>query len=295
MIKRILLSAVGGMPSISYIKHLQSNGYFVIGIDSNKSSIGFKFCDEFYTVPTVSQSSEYIKAIQSINFDVFFPWLDEEHILFSSIDLKEVFPKGTVITSSPESIRITTNKNLTYDFCIREDIPVARKKTIPPVFVRKIFSRGSKGARLICSKEELEKLSRHEIISQEPLSGLEYTVDILILKDIFIASPRSRIKSTNVSTLSQIDLNKDIIEFCRKVCSKLDLYGPINIQLFKLKNGEFRLIEINPRLAGTSILSIKAGFDLLCLTIESILKGSISKTTIKDNLTMQRYYCEKFF
>ena len=55
MIKRILLSAVGGMPSISYIKHLQSNGYFVIGIDSNKSSIGFNFAMSFILYPGNNQ------------------------------------------------------------------------------------------------------------------------------------------------------------------------------------------------------------------------------------------------
>ena len=55
MIKRIFLSALGGIPSISYIKHLQSNGYFVIGIDSNKSSIGFNFAMSFILYPDNNQ------------------------------------------------------------------------------------------------------------------------------------------------------------------------------------------------------------------------------------------------
>ena len=55
MIKRIFLSALGGIPSISYIKHLQSNGYFVIGIDSNKSIIGFNFAMSFILYPDNNQ------------------------------------------------------------------------------------------------------------------------------------------------------------------------------------------------------------------------------------------------
>ena len=61
----------------------------------------------------------------------------------------------------------------------------------------------------------------------------------------------------------------------------------------KFKNKLF-LIEINPRLAGTSVLTIKAGADVLVDGIELFL-GKYDRTfeyEIKNGLMMYRFYDE---
>ena len=77
---KILLSAVGGSPSVSFIKHMKEKGYYVIGIDSNPDAVGQFFCDEFYHAPPVSEKDSYLTFLQTRAFDIFFPWLDEEHL-----------------------------------------------------------------------------------------------------------------------------------------------------------------------------------------------------------------------
>ena len=63
----------------------------------------------------------------------------------------------------------------------------------------------------------------------------------------------------------------------------------------KFENKLF-LIEINPRLAGTSILTINAGADVLVDGIELFLGNDhiTSKYEIKDGLMMYRFYDELY-
>lgn len=290
---RVLLSAVGTMASYSYVHHLKDEGFYVIGINATDLNIGPYICDEFYTVPYVIEVEEYIKAIEKIEFDVFLPWLDEEHILFAQ---NRFSFSSKIVTSPSNSILVATDKMKTFDFCVANGINTAKLTNTVPAFVRAKFSRGSKYAKLISNQDQLDRLDKTEYLCQEVLSGIEYTVDILCsTKGEFIyAVPRKRLETVNVSTISEIDMNNDIIEFCKQICSLLRFFGPINIQVFK-DNNTISLVEINPRMAGTSILSIKAGFDLLTDSVRAFCGLPVPCSyKVKNGLRMYRFYNELY-
>jgi carbamoyl-phosphate synthase large subunit len=77
---RILMSAAASAAAISIIKHLQTLGHKVIGIDANENSksIAMHFCDDFYLSPLCS-SSEFIPFINQLDdkFDLYIPFIDE--------------------------------------------------------------------------------------------------------------------------------------------------------------------------------------------------------------------------
>jgi len=288
---RILLSAVGGTPSISFIKHLQSLGYYVIGIDSSKDAVGKVFCDEFHISPLINEANEYLIFLQSLKFDIFFPWLDEEHILFASMDIPNKL-KCKIITSPPNSIKIATSKLNTFKFAQENNILVAPLTKTAPAVMRKNFSRGSKGLKIININEKVPTFNEKEELVQTFIEGVEYTVDIINNDTFFFAVPRVRIQATNVSTIGKVDMNKDIIEFCKKITKLLKFNGPINIQIIKNDN-KLYLIEINPRIAGTAILSINAGFSIFEIAIKQFFSKAIDKPiNIKNNLTMYRFWNE---
>lgn len=292
---KILISAVGGPPSVSLIKHLQKKGHFVIGIDSEINAVGKFFCNKFYQSPFIKQRDEYIELLKNIDFDFFFPYLDEEHILFADVILpNNLYNK--IITSPPETIKIVTDKINTYHFAIANQIPVPLKKTTTPCFVRKRFSRGSKYTYIEYEQNKLNTLNTDEYLIQEIIEGTEYTVDIIVCEKEFFAVPRKRLLAKNVSIIGEVDMNEDIINFCYKICQKLKFFGVINIQLMRSSiNNEIYLIEINPRLAGTAILSIEAGFDIF----EPIISYKLGlpykmNFKIKDKLKMFRYWSEYY-
>lgn len=291
---RILVSAAGTLASVSYIDHLKAKDYYVIGIDSKVDTVGKIICDEYHQSPLVSDTEQFISFIGGLNFDVYIPWLDEEHILFAS-DMKIPFRKK-IITSPPESILLCVDKNKTYEFAKRNGINVAEKTDKVPAFIRKISSRGSKGARIVIDQQELDSLNKDKFIIQKILDGIEYTVDCLCDKagNPIIIVPRERVFATNVSLISKISMDEEIISFCKNLLEKIVLRGPINIQLIREKNVLY-LIEINPRLAGTSILTIQAGADILTESINDFLGiRSIKKFTVTNGLKMYRFYDEIF-
>lgn len=294
--KRILISAVSTPVSVSYIKHLQDKGFFVVGMDIVPESAASVLCDEFHICPKVTDESNYISFLKQLDFDLFIPWLDEEHLLFA--EKRELIEDllNKIVTSPNESILNTVNKNNFYSFCQVNSIPTAQIKTAVPAFVKPIYGRGSKGASVVLDQEELNEFLKDEnYIVQEILQGDEYTVDVLcdFQGKVIEIVPRLRISAVNVSLSGKVVLDDKMISFCQDLCQKFHFIGPINIQLFKNDKGDFKLVEINPRLAGTSILSIKAGFDLLVDSIEMFLDGKDEFVyQIKNHLVLHRYYNE---
>lgn len=294
---KILLSAVGGSVSISFINHLKEKGYFVIGMDINDNIPAKYFCDEFVKAPNVD-SDDYLSFLQNIDFDLFFPWLDEEHIKFALMKENPLYQnmKERIITSDPETILSVTDKRKLYKKAVLENINVSPETFNVPAFVRKNFSRGSKNAYVEYKQEKLDLLDTDSFIAQEVLHGEEYTVDVLtdLYGNFIYAVPRKRIKFSNVSLVGEVDMNENIISFAKKIVSLFNFRGPINIQLI-IENGKMFLVEINPRIAGSSILSVKAGFDILSETVSLFMTGSCNTSfNIIDKLKMYRYITEKY-
>jgi len=290
---KVLLSAVGGTPSVSFIKHLQSLHYYVIGIDANKDAVGQFFCDEFHISPFLSDEEEYISFLEHLNFDIFLPWLDEEHILFSSVQLPKSL-ESKILTSPQKSIEIATSKRKTFSFAQENNIRVAPLTNKAPAVMRKDFSRGSKGLRIIHENETIPHFDAKNELVQSFIDGVEYTVDILVDDDFFYAVPRVRVQASNVSTVAKIDMNPELIAFCKNITTLLKFKGPINIQVM-LQGEKIYLIEINPRLAGTAILSIEAGFSILDIAIKQFFSQSFTPPqNIKNSLTLYRFWDEVY-
>ena len=290
---KVLLSAVGGTPSVSFIKHLQTLNYYVIGIDSNKDAVGQFFCDEFHISPYISDEKEYLQLLEGLDFDIFFPWLDEEHILFSTIELPKNL-KSKILTSPKKSIEIATSKLKTFSFASEHNILVAPLTQTTPAVMRKDFSRGSKGLRIIKDGEIIPPFDEKSELVQSFIDGVEYTVDILCNESSFYAVPRIRVQASNVSTVAKIDMNQDVIEFCKKITTLLKFNGPINIQVIK-QDEKLYLIEINPRLAGTAILSINGGFGILDIAIKQFFSKEFTEPqNIKDGLSLYRFWDEVY-
>lgn len=138
-----------------------------------------------------------------------------------------------------------------------------------------------------------------EMLVVEYLPGEEYTVDCLVQdKKTVLILPRKRLAMNNgISVKGQFDKNEEIIHYCQSILNSLDLDGPIGIQVKANENGQFRILEINPRLQGTSIASLGFGINLPALAVYGALnwKEKLIVPTINWGLRFARYYNEVFF
>lgn len=143
---------------------------------------------------------------------------------------------------------------------------------------------------------EYEKGSRlPELLVMEYLDGREYTVDMLLERGKPILTiPRLRATTTRgISTVAVVEKNQEIIENSEKVAKKLGLDYNLNMQ-FKYGKGGPKLVEVQPRLAGTTVACVGAGANLPYLGLKIALGEKIQIPQVKWGTVMKRFWEEVY-
>lgn len=270
------MSAVGSAASISIIKHIQSLGHRVIGIDANKNSesLAQLHCDDFYLSP-LCESNEFIPFINSLDdkFDLYIPFIDEELrcLVNSELLLPKIMKK--IIINDKKVIKNCTSKVNFQSFCRQHDLPVASQTSTVPAIFKPEYGRGSKGVFIIEDDELIAFFQKKDGVIQELIKGMEYTVDVLVSQQgqWLFAVARKRIETAGVSRIGEIDQHPNVLNLAKRCTEKFQFKGPINIQIMLDRDNIAHIIEINPRFSGSLIFSTLAGFDIIDLAIKDWL------------------------
>jgi carbamoyl-phosphate synthase large subunit len=144
-----------------------------------------------------------------------------------------------------------------------------------------------------------------ELLVMEYLEGKEYTVDLLLEKGRpVITIPRVRVVTKGgISTTAILEKNSEVIQKAELVAKKLGLDYNANIQ-FKYGRGKEvrgtsnsggpKLIEVQPRLAGTTVACTGAGANLPYLGLKICLGEKIQAPQVKWGTVMKRYWEEVY-
>ncbi len=169
------------------------------------------------------------------------------------------------------------SKSATYA-AIQNSLPVPRlwnpeSDDIPfPVFVKPDKGQGSQRARRIGTRSELKQAlaSEPDLIVMDDLPGEEYTVDCFSspAQGLLFAKARRRIHTkAGIATLTQtVDLPL-AEEWARIIMRNIPLRGAWFFQMKADREGELRLLEIAPRIAGSMALSRMTGPNFPLLTL----------------------------
>ena len=264
MKKKILLSAANGPIMKSLIMQLKKNNFYIVGIDTNKIGLASKFCDEFYQSPPGS-SKDFLNFVSKIakKVECVFLYVDEELDNLSKNITNFPSLQKKIILSPRETIQICNNKNDFNYFFKNKNIKLPSIRFRGMNIIKPAIGRGAKNI-LITDERNVIKMFKEnpKYLTQEYIVGMEFTVDCVFDKkgDLVFGLPRKRILSQNVSIVGQVAKHKKILSAIKKISSYLKFYGPINFQFIENKKGLW-LIEINPRLSGSVIFSIKSGFN----------------------------------
>lgn len=138
-----------------------------------------------------------------------------------------------------------------------------------------------------------------ELLVSEYLPGEEYSVDCIANKgQTLIAVPRLREKMINGISVAGIFVQEEhIIRYCSEIIAALQLHGNIGIQVKRSAAGDFRILEINPRVQGTIAAGLGAGVNLPLLAVKQELGLPIlpEELAVKWGTRFIRYWEEKFF
>jgi len=135
-----------------------------------------------------------------------------------------------------------------------------------------------------------------ELVVMEYLPGEEYSVDVLAMgDDVGPVVPRSRERTrAGITFRGTVERNEDLIAEASAISRRLGLEYNVNIQFRYDAEGTPKVIEINPRVAGTIVMCVGAGANLPKLGVQYALGGEVPPVDVEWGTTMTRYWTELF-
>tara|TARA_Y100000590_G_scaffold233532_1_gene263093 strand:- start:17106 stop:18170 length:1065 start_codon:yes stop_codon:yes gene_type:complete len=180
------------------------------------------------------------------------------------------------------------------------------------VVIKPPLSNGSRGVRIIDESTDL----RNDFFNEKPgvlntnfemiklilgdsfdtllvmefLDGKEYTVDLLNIDNHQLVIPRSRgsIKS-GITFFGIVEENNLIKDFSIKLMNELSLKYCFGFQ-FKMKDDIPHIIECNPRVQGSMIISTLANANIILNSILFLLNKPLLPMDVKYGTSFTRYW-----
>ncbi|MBR5621148.1 ATP-grasp domain-containing protein [Candidatus Saccharibacteria bacterium] len=165
-----------------------------------------------------------------------------------------------------------------------------------PVFVKPAIGQGAQGARKVCSVDEIGDIDG--MVLCEYLPGAEYTVDCLTNADgkLLYCNLRSRDRiRTGISVrTTRRDIDDDLMFIANRINSKFKFVGAWFFQVKKNSAGEYKLMEISPRIPGTMGLSRNLGVNFPLLTIMIMSGIDVSVVPNDYSILLDRAFISRY-
>ena len=304
--QNILIPGAGGAAGIGAIKSLRMCKFKgkIVSTDADILSAGLYLADKGYVVSPANDPSffrEAMKIIEKEQVKIILPTSGFDIVPYSKN--KKVLENDGVISiiSDYEVIETCFNKEKFY-YKLKDKFDLPYTTTNPskidtfPCIVKPIFGKGSKNVFICHDENDLGMiLSRYnDMLIQKYLPGKEYTIDVLsdLDENALLAIPRERVEvKAGISFKGKIILDKAIQEDCLCIAGYLGIKGPSCMQMKCDSEGVPKIIEVNPRMGGGTIMTTYAGVNFPELIVKIVNDEKIEIPEIKE-ITMLRYYEE---
>lgn len=331
----VLITAVGGPTALGILKCLKDiDDLCLVGTDSQKHTAGGMFCDKFYCISRISNLEEYKKEIAEIvqneEIDIIFPTLQDEILIYQ--EFKNELQVEVALPLS-DNFEVLIDKEKLYKYlkttCLSKYIPkyyVFETNDELQQIVKQHFSdeqyicvKGVQGhgglgfatltnkanylkaisegkTKILNIEDYYEVKSNNKRMVMEYLSGIEYSVDVLVHDgEVVVAIPRRRNRVSNGIVIDGIvENNQEIIDMASKVAKAIAYNGFINLQFINSNEG-FKLTDVNARFCGSQVMSFGAGVNFPYLYIKYNLLKDYVNVSPRWNTRMVRYWESCFF
>ena len=210
-----------------------------------------------------------------------------------------------VVTSALETVEICRSKNLTYDYLRgAEYLPRfyagAEEIREYPVFIKPSVGQGSVGARRIDDRAALEEALADgvEYAICEYLPGQEFTVDCFTDRHgalRYVGSrSRDRIRSGIAVRSHFLPEDQRINQIAEDLNRRFRFNGAWFFQLKENGQGQFRLMEVAPRIAGTMGATRNRGVNMPLLTLYNMWGYDVDIIDNGSDLLLDRAFISRF-
>ncbi|WP_236687446.1 ATP-grasp domain-containing protein [Geobacillus sp. ZGt-1] len=246
----------------------------LIGADRNSNCIAQYFVDEFWHMPSLEHFTveEFISTCRKKHIRFIIPTRDGELPFFSAY--RQVFEENGIfaMVSEQNAIDICLDKLRFYEVLSAQGFPVVptalslAELDDGDYVVKERYGAGARNVGLCLTKEEANQHA-HKLeapVFQPFIAGTEISIDLYMTRTGHAKGAVARKRDYVVNGESQVTTtirNEKLEGMCIAVASYLGLYGHAVMQVIIDREGQFHLIECNPRFGGASTLSIEAGLD----------------------------------
>ncbi len=303
---RVLIPGAGGAAAVGAIKSLRLSraNVYIVATDSDGLSAGLYLADRGYVVPPANHPSfmdEALRIMRREQVTVILPTSGFDIVphsknkqLLESLGIK-------VIASDFDAVETCLDKEKFY-LALKDRFNLPFTTRDPslirsfPCVVKPVHGKGSRNIFVCSNRADLNQQfpKFEDMIIQDFLPGKEYTIDVLsdLTGHPLCAIPRERIEvRSGISFKAKIVLDSQMQEECMNLAARLKLKGPSCIQMKCDAGGVPKIMEVNPRLGGATIMATFAGINFPFLSL-NLAHGKEIRIPEIQEVTMVRYYEE---
>ncbi len=249
----------------------------VFGAGEDSPNPGKFAFSNYFTVSNVARETwliELNEICRTQKIDYIFPAHDDVIVALAE---RSGEVGASVISSPPETCRITRSKSTTYNH-LRDFIAVPamfRDESEVhsfPVLVKPDKGQGSVDITVVENHKELKSAIANvkDPIICEYLPGEEFTVDCFTSRKsgLLFAAARERRRVRNGISVNSITVPlSEAREIAESINAHMALCGAWFFQIKRAENGTLKLLEVAPRIAGTMALHRALGVNFALLSI----------------------------
>jgi carbamoyl-phosphate synthase large subunit len=294
---------------VDIVSAFRRAGARTVAVDADPLAPALYYADERAIVPRVGAAG-YLDALKNFvrahEVRLVVPLADLDHLLLA--ERRTELDGALVLLPAPEVVRRTEDKYEAHLFFEEHGIPSPGSwlpgglpDDLPyPVLVKPRRGFGSRHIYRAGDREELDFYLRRtpaDSFVQQVCSGEEFSIDVFCDFEgrCLGAIPRTMIESKGGESIKGSSI-KDaaLIEFGRLVAETLPIWGPANIQCFRVAADRHEVTDVNPRFGGGFPLPLAAGgrYPELAIALARGERPEPSLGDFREGVTMTRFFSD---
>jgi carbamoyl-phosphate synthase large subunit len=294
---------------VDIVSAFRRAGARTVAVDANGLAPALYHAHERALVPRVDDPG-YLPALQALvrghGVRLVIPLADLDHLLLA--ERRTDLDGALVLLPPPGVVARTEDKYEAHLFFEANGIPSPPSwlpEELPddlafPVLVK---PRRGFGSRHIYRAHDGEELDFHlertpaDSFVQQVCAGDEFSIDVFCDFEgrCLGAIPRTMIESKGGESIKGMSIkDEELIEFGRLVAETLPIWGPANIQCFRVAEGRHEVTDVNPRFGGGFPLPLAAGgrYPELALALARGERPEPRLGDFREGVTMTRFFSD---
>ncbi len=325
----VLVTAVGSFSAEAVIRTCKEEGFRVLGCDIYPAEwiAASLEVSAFFRAPRCGDAAEYLRFMENVcvreGVKYLLPLTDAEIDVLNGWRRRAGELGVTICVSGEDTIRLCRNKKKLAEFLsaagvcrtvpgetladvmAREEASGYRNMAYPLV-LKPFCGRSSQGLKMVGdagamqrAAEELRETAASYLV-QPRIGGFVVTADVV--RDPgsgrTVSLPRREFLRTpnGAGTSVYVFRNRELEDCCARLAEALDIRGCVNFEFMEPAEGDWRLLECNPRFSGGVAFSRMAGYDMVRNHLRCFAGGEIEPPeAVRGCYLVKRYteYCTK--